>query len=454
MPDVLIKPNEGIYMMKKSVCLVTCALLASSAFAKVSERKLYVGSNSTEATLEFNGVVEYNTTSANPQERTLRNHIEAQLEHIVGPMSEAEYTAVPKGNHTVSNIKILKKVGNSLQVSYKYKGTAVVENGPTGTYPITMPVNPKTIYQKAMVGEENPCTDHHYQSEGDFWYFWSPDRAGCKLVKGKDYVIVDAKLTRVANTKLTYPEYQNLPDSKGIINIHVLFGMDEPEKDRNPLKSADTNAYNYRQIRTDFIKKGYVAKKWTDAEVAKVAKTLDGKAPYVETLTKGKIAIRFMFAPTGINEESLGFHWFYKDAIENSSIMIYSGHSGLGGHLDLESIEANLGEQIKFNTKKYQIFFFDSCTSYRYYNTQYLDRKITESDPNGTKKLDLFVNGLSTLFSAMPQSIDGLVGSVEKAVGMAAEGKAYVSYQSIAKQIDTENLFGIVGDEDNVSPIK
>ena len=132
--------------------------------------------------------------------------------------------------------------------------------------------------------------------------------------------------------------------------------------------------------------------------------------------------------------------------------MIYSGHSGLGGHLDLASIEANLGEEIKFNTEKYQIFFFDSCTSYRYYNTQYLDRKITDLDPNGTKKLDLFVNGLSTLFSAMPDSVSGLVTSVEKAVGLAAEKKTYVSYQSIAKQIDSDNLFGIVGDEDNISP--
>ena len=440
--------------MKKSIFLVSCALITSSLMAKVNERKLYVGSNSTEAVLEFNGVVEYISSSANPQVQTLKNHIEAQLEHIVGPMSEAEYTAVPKGDHAVTNVKIIKRVGNKMQVSYTYKGTVVVENGPQGTYPVTLPVNPKTIYNAGMVGDHNPCTDHHYQSEGDFWYFWSPDRSGCKLVKGKDYVIVDAKLTRMNNTKQTYPEYQNLPNEKGIIDIHVLFGMDEPDKERNPMKSDDINAFNYRQIRSDLIKKGYTSKVWTDAEVKKVAKTLDGKAPYIETLSKGKINVRFFFAPTGIDEESLGFHWFYKDAIENSSIMIYSGHSGLGGHLDLESIESNLGTPIKFNTKRYQIFFFDSCTSYRYYNTQYLDRKITAADPKGTKKLDLFVNGLSTLFSTMPDSTDALISSVEKAVGLAADGKAFVSYQTIAKQIDSNNLFGIVGDEDNVAPTK
>lgn len=438
--------------MKKTIAFLSCALITTSLFAKVTERKLYVGANSTEAIVEFNGVVEYNTTSANPAPKTLKNHIETQLEHIVGPMSESEITAVPKGNHTVTNVKILKRNGNTLQVGYTYKGTMVVENGPTNSYPITLPVNPKTIYQRAMVGENNPCTDHHYQSEGDFWYFWSPNRYGCKLVQGKDYIIVNAKMTRIANTQLTYPEYQNLPDKNGDINIHVLFGMDDPSKGRNPLKSADINADNYRIIRDQFIKKGYTSKVWTKAEVSKIAKTLDGEAPFIETLTKGKIKMRFFFGPSGIDEDALGFHWFYKDAIENSSVMIYSGHSGLGGHLDLASIEANLGEEIKFNTNKYQIFFFDSCTSYRYYNTQYLDRKITDKDPTGTKKLDLFVNGLSTLFSAMPDSVSGLVTSVEKAVGLATEKKTYVSYQAIAKQIDSDNLFGIVGDEDNISP--
>lgn len=452
MPSNILNTKFEGMTMKKTIAFLSCALITTSLFAKVNERKLYVGANSTEAIVEFNGVVEYNTTSTNPSMRAVKSHIEAQLEHIVGPMSESEITAVPKGNHTVTNVKVLKKTGNTYQIGYTYKGTMVVENGPTNSYPITLPVNPKTIYQRAMVGENNPCTDHHYQSEGDFWYFWSPDRYGCKLVQGKDYIIVNAKMTRIANTQLTYPEYQNLPDKNGDINIHVLFGMDDPSKGRNPLKSADINADNYRIIRDQFIKKGYTSKVWTKAEVSKIAKTLDGEAPFIETLTKGKIKIRFFFGPSGIDEDALGFHWFYKDAIENSSVMIYSGHSGLGGHLDLASIEANLGEEIKFNTEKYQIFFFDSCTSYRYYNTQYLDRKITDLDPNGTKKLDLFVNGLSTLFSAMPDSVSGLVTSVEKAVGLAAEKKTYVSYQSIAKQIDSDNLFGIVGDEDNISP--
>ncbi len=441
--------------MRNIISIVSSILLIPSlGFAKVSERKLYVGSNSTEAIVEFDTTVKHNTSS-NITEKTMRKVIENQLEHIIGPISLAEYTAVPKGDHTVTNVKIIKKTSNEVEIAYHYKGTMVVENGPTKTYDIIIPVNPSKIYSASMIGENNPCTDDHYQSEGDFWYFWSPEREGCKLIAGKDYKIIKASLKRIQNSKVTYPEYHNLKDEKGNINIHVLFGMDEPEtSDRSPLKSKDTNAYNYRSIRETLIKKGYISKVWTLTDVKKVAKTNDGAIPYVETLTKGKIVYRFMFAPTGINEESLGFHWFFKDALENSSIMIYSGHSGLGGHLDLDSIEANLGETIKFNPNKYQIYFFDSCTSYKYYNSMYLDRKATSKDPKGTKSLDIFVNGLATFFHTMPDSITAIATAVESALDYANTGKGFISYQTLAKQIDSDNLFGIVGDEDNEAPKK
>jgi hypothetical protein len=231
-----------------------------------------------------------------------------------------------------------------------------------------------------------------------------------------------------------------------------MFGMDDNQKGRNPLNSGDINAENYRDFRNYLLEKDYKAKKWTAAEINKVAKTKNGALPFVETIQKGKIVYRFFFGPSAIDEDSLAFHWFYKDALENSSIMIYGGHSGLGGHLDLDSIEANLGEAIKFNPKKYQILFFDSCTSYKYYNTAYFDRKVTAKDPKGSKSLDIFTNGLSTFFHVMPASNKAIAIALEKALSYAQTGAGFVSYQTLAKQIDSDNLFGINGDEDNAAP--
>lgn len=445
--------------MFNKLLLVTSAsmMLMSSSFAatmqRKNEKKLYVGSNSTEAKLTFFGVVEYNSTKT-PSEKTMRNAIESQVEHTIGPMSSAQYTAVPKGDHTITDVKVLAKKGTTFEIGYTYNGTVVLENGPKATYDVILAKNPAKIYEASFVGDVSPCTDEHYQSEGDFWYFWSPYNEGCKLKKDVDFTVVKAKVTRFENTKLSYPEYHNLPDENGNINIHVLFGMDENTKGRNPLNSGDINADNYRQFRDYLLEKGYTAKKWTAAEINKIAKTKDGANPFVETIQKGNIIYRFFFGPSAIDEDSLAFHWFYKDALENSSVMIYGGHSGLGGHLDLDSIEQNLGEEIKFNKKKYQILFFDSCTSYKYYNQMYFERKATAKDPNGTKKLDIFTNGLSTYFHVMPDSNKAIAVAFEKALGYAQSGNGFVSYQSLAKQIDSDNLFGVNGDEDNEAPKK
>lgn len=440
-------------LLVTSVSLLFTSSAFSASMQRKNEKKLYVGSNSTEAVMSYDGVVQYEGAKA-PSLKKMKEIIESQVEHTIGPMSAANYTAVPKGDHVISEVKLLSKSEGTYSIGYKYKGTIVLENGPKTTYDIVMPVNPETIYEAGFVGNHNPCTDHHYQSEGDFWYFWSPYNDGCKLKKDKDFVIVKTKIERFENTKLSYPEYHNLPDANGDINIHIFFGMDDNAKGRNPLNSGDINAENYRQFRDYLLEKGYTAKKWTAAEINKIAKTKDGANPYVETIKKGNIVYRFFFGPSAIDEDSLAFHWFYKDAIENSSVMIYGGHSGLGGHLDLASIEENLGEEIKFNTKKYQIFFFDSCTSYKYYNTQYFERKATTKDPNGTKKLDIFTNGLSTYFHVMPDSNKAIAVAFEKALGYAQSGNGFVSYQTLAKQIDSDNLFGVTGDEDNEAPKK
>ena len=432
-------------------------LLAESATAasmlRKNEKKLYVGSNSTEAYLTFDSIVEYESART-PSLKTMKRVAEEQIVHTIGPMSVADYTAVPKGDHEIFDVKVVSKKGNVFSIGYSFKGNIVLENGPKTTYDIIVPINPAKIYAASFVGSVSPCTDEHYQSEGDFWYFWNPYNPGCKLKEGKDYTTVKGKITRYANTKLSYPEYHNLPDENGNITIHLLFGMDENTKGRNPLTSGDINADNYRIVRDYLLERGYTSKKWTSAEINKIAKTKDGAAPYVETIQKGRIIYRFFFGPSAIDEDSLAFHWFYKDALENASVTIYSGHSGLGGHLDLDSIEENLGEEIKFNTKRYQILFFDSCTSYKYYNQYYFDRKITDKDPNGTKMMDIFTNGLSTYFHVMPQSTSAIAIAFEKALGYAESGNGFVSYQTLAKQIDSDNLFGVNGDEDNVAPKK
>ncbi|MCX7978900.1 MAG: hypothetical protein N2578_07845, partial [Bdellovibrionaceae bacterium] len=282
--------------------------------------------------------------------------------------------------------------------------------------------------------------------------FWSPERPGCRLEKDKHYFVFRASVLRVKNTKVTYPEYARLVDADGVIRMSLLMGMDDPAKGRDPNTSRDINADNFKDIKSTLLKSGYKSQIWNRSEILRVT---NGKTDrgYVETFRKTLIRdgrpitleLEVFFGPSGISEDSTAFHWFFKRALETKAIMMYDGHSGLGGHLDLESIEAANQFKIQPNKNKYQIYFFNSCSSYTYYNKMYFSRKRTSTDPRGTKNLDIFTNGLATYFHVMHDTNMALIRAVEA----WASGKATISYQALAAEIDSDNLFGINGDEDN-----
>lgn len=435
--------------MKKAI-LIFAAVLALSQVSMAVERKLYVGSDSSEVTLSFNHFVEISAKKA-PAKSKAETVIEEQLQHMFGTMAAHQYKAVPRGDHEVEISSIERKDANTYVAKYSYSGTAVLQNGAGKTYEVILPNNPSKIYEISTVGDHNPCTDEHYNSEGDFWYFWNPDQPGCRLKLDRDYTKVLAKVTRKTNSQQTYPEYERLVDSNGTVKISLLMGMDEPENGKDPNKSSDTNADNFRQIKEALIRIGYKNEKASSEELSAILP--EGTKAYVENFTKEitkdgrkiRLLVQIFFGPSGIDEESTAFHYMLKDALENSSIMIYDGHSGLGGHLDLASIEETEGFKIKPNKNRYQIYFFNSCSSYSYYNTMFFERKKTAKDPKGTKNLDILTNGLATYFYVMHDTNLSLIKSVE----LWASGRNLVSYQTLAKQIDSGNLFGVNGDEDN-----
>ena len=81
-------------MRALSVVLLLMSLVAVSGDAPRVERKLYVGTDSTEAILSFDSslVVE---AKRKPGKRKAYEHIEKQLIHLFGPMAEADAKAVP-----------------------------------------------------------------------------------------------------------------------------------------------------------------------------------------------------------------------------------------------------------------------------------------------------------------------------------------------------------------------
>ena len=425
----------------------------------------FTADTATEAETSFQFYVTWEAPEA-PDEALAKELIEEQLLHLFGSLTEHEFPGVPKGNHRISDVRVESTGLNQYRIHYQYQGTLLVTEGPIDTYQVALPYNPRKIYQQSAVESVDekgnkkttyPCTDDYYDTEDDFWYFWYPNWEGCPLVSGTHYEWVSAKIERIPNSKETYPDYPRLA-MNGEIKVSVLFGKDEAESPRNPMRSKDESAENFRTIRKNLLDLGFIEEKWNRRKVKDVVPVkMGGKAhvPFVaEYFREGARAdmrVLLFYGETGIDEKSGAFHYFLKDALENSSVMIYNGHSGLGGNLDIEDIEDSQGFTIQPNPSRYQIYFYDSCSSYPYYNSMYFGRKQTEWDPRGTYNLDILTNGLWTYFSTEKNTSWVLVDAVSE----WARGGFVVSYQQMAKAIESNSLFGVNGDEDNpVEPPK
>ena len=437
--------------------------------AKAKRQIAFVSKKASEATLTYSWFVEMES-AGKPTVAEAKEQVAEQVQHMFGPMERSDVMAAPKEDHkiTVKASGIEQIEEGRWRIAYDYEGTIVLENGPRTKYRFLLPVNPDKIYQAAMVGRKNPCTDEHYQDEGDFWYFWSPAGWGkdefpnCKLRSnqngrvedGEDYELVSASVERLPKDRTTYPEYDRLAE-KNVIDVHLFYGMDEAEGVVDPYKSRDINADIYKGVARGLKANGFELRKWSEDEIHSVVPQASLESPvFVEEAVKDyssglKLRVRLFFGQTGIDEEAAGFHYFFRDALKSSSVMIYNGHSGLGGHLDLQAIADLHGFRIAPNKNRYQIYFFNSCTSYTYYNTTYFNRKRAKGkksvDTTGTKNLDIMANGLATAFEGMDEVDLALVNAIDK----FAQRKTWTSFQRIARDVDTDNLFTVNGDEDN-----
>lgn len=250
-----------------------------------------------------------------------------------------------------------------------------------GSIELPLPTNPYDIYDKK-------CTDEHYNSFGDFWYFYDPFRKGC------EYLGKDPKATKVS-LKITPAEYKKmelspkLPLLRGdngngnLFSIYIISGYYEDGSDKK-----DPGYENFREIREGFLSQGFEIS-------SKRPKTTMPLNIYTKTieLDNGKtmeVEINHLLIETDIGTRSKVFAKFFKEAVEEADVIIYGGHSGLGANLDIPSLEEKAGK-FEFNTKKKQIFFFDSCSSYSYYLEHFAVEKTKA-------KIDIISYGLSSYF--------------------------------------------------------
>ncbi|KHD89733.1 MAG: hypothetical protein OM95_01280 [Bdellovibrio sp. ArHS] len=272
-------------------------------------------------------------------------------------------------------------------IAYKVTGVLLLNKNTAkklldeGVWKITMPSDLDNFY-------EEKCTDEHYNSFGDFWYFYDPFREGCEFLR-------QAPMARSVNIKIaafknapadTSASLDKLRDDNGngdLFEITTINGYADSAKD-----PEDAGRMAFEELNTWLRQSGFnekIVARYQNRPIHQFTKTLkrsDG--------SEVQVRITRLLAETAVASKNVTFAKFFKHSVENADVVIYAGHSGLGGNLDIASLEEKAGG-FEFQTRKHQIFFFDGCSSYSYYLTMFEERK-------SKGKIDILTNGLSSYF--------------------------------------------------------
>ena len=290
-----------------------------------------------------------------------------------------------------------KKTGSVRTISYKTSGTLLMNKKTAKkllaqeNWTISLPYDLDNYY------DEN-CTDEHYNTFGDFWYFYDPFRKGCEyLAKAPMGAAVTLKIKEIAQPNDISAGFKAMRADNGngdLFEIATINGFSESSTDKE-----DDGRVNFEALNEWLVKQGFTMKVLAKFETrpvlefTKLVKTDEGKTI--------NFRIVRLLAETGVGTKNVTFAKFFKNAMERSDVVVYNGHSGLGGNLDIPSIEEKSGE-IQFNPKKRQLFFFDSCSSYSYYLYPFEQKK-------SKGKIDIITQGLQSYFWTEVPSLQALL---------------------------------------------
>ncbi|AZZ36550.1 hypothetical protein CIK05_07025 [Bdellovibrio sp. qaytius] len=319
-----------------------------------------------------------------------------EIHGIGGPKSQSEVLIL-------SEEVFEKNKKQMVRIQYKNSGQMILQNKAAakvlakGYFNVPLPTNPFKVYRKK-------CTDSHYNTFGDNWYFYDPYREGCESLSQAPLaqnVVIQVKKAKTRNIQRSaeLPLLRGDNGNGDLFSIYLIHGFSADPKDEQ-----DDGRLNYKTAHNYLIENGFTAER------------LKKSSPYplnlykkTVTLSTGEtihIEVKSLLVETSIESKSKVFAEFFKQAVAKADVIIYEGHSGLGGNLNIPELESKAGK-FEFPLKK-QIFYFDSCSSYSYYLDHFNAYKTKTN-------IDVVTNGLSSYFHTSPlvlkEFMNYLIGS-------------------------------------------
>jgi hypothetical protein len=487
--------------IKWLLLLGTCIQCASPArldSIKSERGPAYYGAQSTEADLTFDGeillalpqglrqVTKKDLNSPGEISQGIRQMVEMQVQHLMGSFQSKSFQKSFGHNQGVLGevfdieLNDVRPVNNkSFRVTYTYFGRVVFDknafkSGDVVDVPITLPLNPLTIYSDSQTKFKNRkahnyCTDPHYNSEGDFWYFWDPEMNNCPLKSRNKKTLVYrtfGTLLKEPVTEKSLPKYERLYGNNkngDEFQVSIFFGYIEEDTDllRKKMVRKRDDAYKAMfSVVSHLEKLGFKLDETYSRD--DFAISLASGAPeevkgynYLRRLRKSvstgddqmDVVVEILLADTNLDARDKTFQVMAAPAFKSSDILVYDGHSGLGGNLDIKQFATN----VIFDKTKHQIFYFNGCSSYPYFNGKFFEAK--------NQGRSLSSNYLDVVTSALPTLSDPRAENVKAFIDPFVQGQR-PTWQGFIESLEASNgadagtyLVGVNGDEDNVAAI-
>lgn len=287
-------------------------------------------------------------------------------------------------DRAVAGLRTVRYVVHGKLLLHKQAAARLLQ---AGSWDITLPYDVDHFYDQA-------CGDPGYPNPEQFWYFFFPFQAGCERFRAEP-MAKPARLRVLPNPNLDPARPVGLRQlrSRDVIRIATINGFDE-----SSTKRTDNGRVNFMAMNAWLREQGFrmtILSHFRNRPVYLFEKELTR----ADGTTLSAQVTRLLVDTDVDGSREVTFAKFLREALKESDVVVYEGHSGVGANLDLAQIERLLTysrdpgapKSIEFDRTKPQLFFFDACSSYSYYLSMFDGRK----DP-GT--LAVLSNGLESEF--------------------------------------------------------
>lgn len=423
-----------------------------------SESALY-SREAREATVEFSAVyiTSYQSLEIYKQLEEFRPGMIENIEiprlmtYLDGPIANRDIGAIRNVKITVDKASAYMTKSGFVALKYKYEGTWLLKNHIKKAFAFPVPFN----YELINTPDWLKCTDQEpaHQNLSFYFYYWDPSRPGCDQKNGPNYQLVTIKFKEIANTKLSYPEYDRLLTSGGQKNnmqMTFAFGYVEAIENPDPYKDADHNMENFRKFlervrfmakvldfkETPILQKEYLGAVRAEHQIG---------SRFVGVKNKIRFEIKVVAAADIDQTEIVAKSY----AHDHDAFTAWFGHSRVGAEADANEIHSLISNYPEFYSisKEYQILYWAGCTSYTYYVEPFFKVK-------STKDLDIVTNGYSSSFSVYEKNAMTWLGAL-------VNWDMRTNYQRIIGDLEQASsniwrtvLANVIGDEDNALKTK